>query len=166
MTNISKLALAPAAAAAALMFLAPAVSAGEKDSIVVSASAMDEFRADTTRALDRNLALAERHTGRNPQSGIVQIRFTLDERGKPTGLKAISNSGGHAALRNAKWAVARLSGLDAAPVRSASRATFQANIVFAENEEEKRSQLAALRSMTRTQLAQADSGAPLVMLGS
>ena len=164
MTNLFKLPLAAAALAVTLPLAAPA--AAGKDILVTSPTAMAQWQADVTRDLDHKLLLAERYTRGRPTSGIVQIRFTLDEDGKPTNLETVYDSAGTAARRSASWAVRRLRDLDQAPVMNASGVRFQANIIFAENREQKTVLAAQLDRMERVRLASAGSERAVVALGS
>lgn len=156
--------LAALAMAAALPLAAPA-SAGD-DILVTSTSAMQEWQQEVTRDLDQRLLLAEKFTSRRPQSGIVQIRFELDENGKPVNLDTVYNSSGVSGERTASWAVRRLSNLDEVPVANASGARFQANIIYAESPQQKAEYLAELRETRNTRFAASDGEAPVIQLGS
>ena len=94
----------------------------------------------------------------------MQIRFTLDEAGKPTNLQTLHHSGSRRAARVAKMAVRNLRGFDRAPVTGASDATYQANLVFARNPNEGETLKAELADLERARLA-AGGGSDVIMLG-
>lgn len=156
--------MAAFAMAAALPLAAPA-SAGD-DILVTSTSAMQEWQQEVTRDLDQRLLLAEKYTTGRANSGIVQIRFELDENGRPANLETVYNSSGVSGQRTANWAVRRLSDLDEAPVANVAGARFQANIIFADNQKQKAEYVAQLRESRSTRFAASDGEAPVIQLGS
>lgn len=167
MTTPRKVLLVPAAALALGFSFAIPASAGEQEDILVTSSAaMEEWTAGVTRDLDRKLLHAERFRERAVSSGIVQLRFTLDQDGSPTAVKTYYSSANTGAVRTAHSAVKRLRDLDQAPVANASGATFQANIIFADNEEEKARFAKKLEKMERTRLASAGQSTMVITLGS
>ena len=88
---------------------------------------MEVWSKTVTRNLDRRLARPEIGNA----SGIVQLRFTLDEKGHPENILLFRSSGNHRTDRAAMNAVRGLNRLNEAPVRNVYEQTFQANIVFA-----------------------------------
>ena len=125
---------APIALALTATAVAPAsANTAQADIIVSPSGAMQQWRADIGRDLGRNLMLAERWAKYNPDSGIVQVRFTLDADGRPSGMTTYRSSSSVATDRAARWAVRRLSSFDDAPVGFARGQVFQANIIFAES---------------------------------
>ncbi len=152
------------AAAASAAMLATPVTAGQDDGIVVtSPAAMTEWKADMNAQLDRQLIRSDGYRNQ-ALSAIVQIRFTLDEAGKPTNLQTLHHSGSRRAARVAKMAVRNLRGFDRAPVTGASDATYQANLVFARDPNEGTALKAELADLERARLA-AGNGADVIMLG-
>ena len=150
------------AAAASAAILAAPVTAGQDDGIVVtSPTAMTEWKTDMNAQLDRQLIRSDGYRNQALLSAIVQIRFTLDEAGKPTNLQTLHHSGSRRAARVAKMAVRNLRG---APVTGASDATYQANLVFARNPNEGETLKAELADLERARLAAGD-GADVIMLG-
>lgn len=166
MNALSKLVMVPAAAAVTFLLFAPAVSAGDKQEIVVSSADMDWFRDKASRNLGRQLDLVSRVSRENPSDGIVQIRFTLDQRGRPAGLDVVTNTANVAAKRVAMRAVGLMRGLDKAPVTDWKSAQFQANIAFAENPLEKEKLLEQLQGREARRLASASSESSVVAFGT
>ena len=153
-----------AAAASAAMLAAP-VTAGQDDGIVVtSPAAMTEWKAEMNAQLDRQLIRSDGYRNQALLSAIVQIRFTLDEAGKPTNLQTVHHTGSRRAVRVARMAVRNLRGFDRAPVTGASDATYQANLVFARDPNEGATLKAELDDIERARLA-AGHGANVIMLG-
>ena len=153
------------AAAASAAILAAPVTAGQDDGIVVtSPTAMTEWKTDMNAQLDRQLIRSDGYRNQALLSAIVQIRFTLDEAGKPTNLQTLHHSGSRRAARVAKMAVRNLRGFDRAPVTGASDATYQANLVFARNPNEGETLKAELADLERARLA-AGGGSDVIMLG-
>lgn len=165
MTTNSKHPLTAALALALALPLAAPASAGD-DILVTSTSAMQAWQKEVTRDLDQRLLIGEARTTGRAQSGIVQLRFALDANGRPANIETHFNSSGTTGERVAKWAVRRLSDLDEAPVRNAAGVRYQANIIFADSEEERVQFAGDLRDMERTRLAAADPGERLVSLGN
>ena len=165
MNTIANFVFAPVAVATSLALLAPAVSAADPEAIVVSPADMNMFRDRVTRSLDRSLENGERVYGKVPQSGIVQIRFQLDDSGKPAGLEMVGNTSGNTGAHVANWAVRRLRDLDQAPVANARSAVFQANIVFAHDSEEKARLSAQLHRADKARMALGGDNAQVVMIG-
>lgn len=156
--------LAFAAAASAAVLAVPA-SAGQDDGIVVtSPGAMAEWKADMNDQLDRRLIRSDGFRGQGPMTALVQIRFTLDEEGKPANLETIHHSGARRAAFASRLAVRNLRGFEEAPVSDAMGATYQANLIFARNEREKAKLQAELAGIERARLAAGD-GENVIMLG-
>ncbi|MDC0886459.1 TonB family protein [Altererythrobacter sp.] len=157
----------PIALALDAIALTPAGANSGQDDIVVSTSrAMQEWRADVSQSLGRNLLLAERWAKHNPDSGLVQIRFQLDEDGRPSKMETYRSSGSVSTDRAAAWAVRRLNNLDDGPVRIASGQTFQANIIFAESEAQKDRFEEKLAYIERRRLASNAAEKGVIALGS
>lgn len=162
MTKTFKLPLVFIALACTLPVAAPALA--QDDVLIVSQSAMQQWQQDRTKELDRLLQSDREPFGR-PLSGIVQISFTLDENGRPTGFETVHNSAGIAAQRTARWALSQLRDLDAVPVTSADGVRFQANIIFAANERDRAAFAAELATLEETRLADAQAGTTAVAIG-
>ncbi|WP_284124181.1 energy transducer TonB family protein [Parerythrobacter aestuarii] len=146
--------------------LTPAFANTAQEDIIVSPSrAMQAWRADVSRDLSRNLDLADRWGQYNSDSGIVQVRFTLDENGRPVDLETYRSSGSVSADRAAMWAVRRLSGLDEGPARIGKGTTFQANIIFAETRAEQEQLSEKLAWIERNRLALGSIERNVIALG-
>ena len=158
---------AAAAVALAATALTPAIAEDAQDEIIVSPSkALENWRSDVSRDLSRHLDLADRWGKFNPDAGIVQVRFTLDENGRPTAMETYRSSGSVSTDRAAMWAVARLNHLDDAPVRVTSGTTFQANIIFAESPAQHDELASKLAWIERKRLAANTAEADVIALGS
>ena len=122
------------AAALSIAAFSPAIASEQGTIVVESESAMLEWQQAVGRSLDRRLATATKQTRTDPVSGIVQLRFTLDASGKAGDIEVLNGSGDIRTDLVAKRAVSGLSQLAEAPVADASSQTFQANIIFADDE--------------------------------
>ncbi|MEP2236123.1 MAG: TonB family protein [Alteripontixanthobacter sp.] len=159
-----------AAASAVFALTAPSLTApafAQRPEITVSTTtAMEEWRGDVTRDLDRNLKFAEKARGYQPLDGIVQIRFHLDDSGRPADLQFYRSSGSRASDKAAHWAVRRLNNLDEVPTAIDRGTVFQANIIFARSAEEHTRLARKLEAYERTRLASASPGSKVIALGS
>ncbi|WP_196793197.1 energy transducer TonB family protein [Erythrobacter litoralis] len=163
---LAPIALAPLTLALGAAAVTPAIAGSAQEDIVVSPSgAMQEWRADVGRDLGRNLVLAERWAKHNPDSGIVQVRFTLDADGRPSDMTTYRSSGSVATDRAARWAVRRLSQFDEAPTQFAAGQVFQANIIFAENTAQHDKLEQKLAYLERTRLARGGGERGVIALG-
>lgn len=159
--------ITPIAAVLSAAALSPAIAESGQEDIVVSPSrAMEEWRGDVSRSLGRNLLLAERWAKHNPDSGLVQIRFQLDEDGRASNMQTYHSSGSVSTDRAAAWAVRRLNNLDEAPAGIAPGQTFQANIIFAESPSQKARYEEKLAYIERRRLASNASERGVIALGS
>ena len=152
------------AAALSIAAISPAL-ADEQQIVVQSTAAFEEWQADVTRSLDRRLANADRQTRTNPVSGIVQLRFTLDGYGVPHDFDVVTSSGDRSTDLVAKRAVRGLNQLSEAPVLDASGQTFQANIVFASNADEREMLTKKLAKMEQARLARSSSETSVISFG-
>lgn len=146
--------------------LTPAIAQSAQEDIVVSPNrAMEAWRDNVSRKLNRNLDLADSWGKDTSDSGIVQVRFTLDERGRPVDLETYRSSGSVSADRAAMWAVSRLTGLDGGPARIGKNATFQANIIFAQTHVERDMLAEKLAWIEKARLARGSSERDVIALG-
>ena len=153
------------AAALSVAAFSPAI-AGEQGTIVVeSESAMQEWQQDVGRSLDRRLVAVAKQTRIGTVSGIVQLRFTLDVSGKAQDIEVLNGSGDFRTDLVAKRAVRGLSQLAEAPVADASSQTFQANIIFADDEVTYSKLAKALAKSEKVRMAQADSERGVISFG-
>ncbi|WP_435416734.1 energy transducer TonB [Parerythrobacter aurantius] len=158
------LALVFSFAALAAASQTPALAESGQDEIVVSpARAMEDWRQSISRNLNRHLDNAVERLGSAPDSGIVQLRFKLDEAGRPVAMQTYRSSGSLAGDRAARWAVRRLDGLDRGPVARTPDTVFQANIIFAGSRAERLELADRLAWMERERLARGDTA--VVALG-
>ena len=154
------------AVALGAMAATPALANTAQQDIVVSPNrAMAEWRAEVSRDLSRNLDLAAEWNRYNPQTGIVQVRFSLDGNGKPVGLETYRSSGSVSTDRAAKWAVRRLHDLDRVPGGVRNGAMFQANIIFAQSRAQKDKLAGKLAWMEKKRLARNSGERNVIALG-
>lgn len=164
MNTLFKTTLASALTLGAITATTPAI-AGESDIIVQSQAAMEEWSQDATRSLNRGLIQSERFSSTRPQSGIVQVRFTVDADGKAENLSLYRSSGHSGTDKVATRAVRRIGNLADAPVRDASRQTYQANIIFASDVDEHAKLAKKLDKMEQARLARGNSEEEVVSFG-
>ncbi|MEE1876603.1 energy transducer TonB [Altererythrobacter litoralis] len=151
------------AAALSLAAISPALA--DEQIVVHSQAEMDQWQADVTRNLDRRLEAAQHDTNVTPKSGIVQLRFTLDENGRAENFQTLTSSGDRSTDMVATRAVRRLGNLDDAPVANAEGQTYQANIIFADNMREHDRLQAKLAKMESAHLARSESEGKVVSFG-
>ncbi|MDG5747828.1 hypothetical protein P8Q88_06515 [Qipengyuania sp. XHP0207] len=163
MKTLLTFALAATASAAALAV--PVSAGGEQDIVVRSPTqSLNEWKADMNAQLDRKLIRSDGFRNQGPMTAIVQIRFTLDEEGKPTNLQTLHHSGARRAAYASRFAVRSLRGFDEAPLPDARAAVYQANLIFARNDREKAELKAELDRVDQARIAA--NGAPdVIMLG-
>jgi len=167
MHYIVRTSLAAASAfALTVPFAASAKAPTGEDILVNSPKEMEGWRQTATRDLNRKLELADRFRKTARPQGIVQVRFALDQNGKPVKMWTHSNTAGRSAERAAKWALRRMRSLDDAPVSDAKGRTFQANIIFARSLRQKEQLAAKLDRMERSRLATRGGTDAVVILGS
>ena len=152
------------AAALSIAAISPAI-AGEKQIVVESQAAMQQWQKDVGQSLDRRLETAERQLRARPVDAIVQVRFTLDASGKPDDITVFSSSGDSTTDTVAKRAVRGLTQIADAPVSDASARTFQANIIFANDARSYRKLAKALNASEKVRMARADSEGGVISFG-
>ena len=162
MNTLNKLLFAPAIAMAALAI--PASAGDDPDIVVTSPDKMGEWKAAMNAKLDRHLIRADGVRGERPMTAIVQVRFSLDEDGKPTDVTTLHHSGARRAERAATIAVSNLRGFEDAPLTNVGDATFQANIVFAPNIAERDRLRAEMARLDRARFA-ASGARNVIVLG-
>lgn len=163
-----RLALAPALALVAMLPIASAAQAGDaaEDIVVTSPEKMAAWKAQTNDALNRALESEPWRSNLRPAAGIVQLTFELDEAGKPDNIKLYSSTGSWSSIRTARKAVRRLGDLSDVPVTNARDATFIANIIFADSQEQYYEFASTLEQSERARLASApEQGEPIVLGG-
>ncbi|NNC58896.1 MAG: hypothetical protein HKO05_02755 [Erythrobacter sp.] len=165
-TLVSKALVATAAVALSVTALSPAIAQSADEILVTPSGAMQNWRADVSRDLSRQLDQAESFAKYNPQPGIVQVRFTLDDNGRPVGMGTYRTSGSISSDRAARWAVRRLTNLDDVPVRVKPGTTFQANVIFAETPAQRDQLAKKLAWIESKRLANASAEAGVIALGS
>lgn len=121
--------------AAALVSLpVPSHAQDVQDTIEVRASSpMQQWQARTTDALNRNLSRAPALQRGFANEAIVQVAFTVDEKGRASDLRVLPGDGNFTARRAASFAVRRLQTLASMPAQSEGRNVL-ANIIFYDNE--------------------------------
>jgi hypothetical protein len=159
-----RLTLTPALALAAMLPLASAAQAGERDApiVVTSPEKMKAWQADTTRTLNRAIDCAVRRDASRPAAGIVQLTFDMGADGKPENVKLLSHSSNWTGVNSAKAAVRRLD-VSEVPVTNAGSARFLANIIFASDAAQHRELAQELARAERARMAA--GGEDLILLG-
>lgn len=152
------------AAALGLMAIAPA-QADDQTILVESQEAMAEWQSDVTRSLNNHLFAATSSQRRQPQSGIVQLRFTVDANGDAENVEMISGTGDRSTDRVAKRAVSKVAYLDEAPISDVQSRTFQANIIFAKDLDEHEALKEKLAERERVRLARAKEEHEVILFG-
>ena len=154
------------AAAASTAVLSVPLSAGAEQDIVVRSptQSMAEWKSDMNAQLGRKLGRSDGFRNQGPMTAVVQIRFTLDEEGKPTNLQTLHHEGARRAAYASRYAVRSLRGFDDAPLPDARAAVYQANLIFARNDREKAELKAKLDRVDRARIA-ANGAEDVVMLG-
>lgn len=152
------------AAALSIAAISPAM-AGDEPIVVHSEAAMKQWQADVTRSFDRRLANAERQMLIRPANGIVQLRFTLDADGKPEDIETITSSGHRGTDAIARRAVQGLDQLDEAPVTNVADQVFIANVIFAQDSDQKTRLAAKLAKMEGARLAMSTDGTSAISFG-
>lgn len=167
MKTLTKFATLPVAAfALALPFAAPALAGEKSDGIVVTSQAkMDEWKAETTKDINRSLVNAPIPNNSRPNTAVVQIAFTLGDDGKPNNIEVLDGRGNWAARKAATYAVRRLDDLDQVPVTNAQNARFLANIFFAGTPEDYKALKTQLKKSEAQRLAAADGEDEYILLG-
>lgn len=164
MNTFIKTALVPALALGMMAGATPAI-ADSADIVVQSPAAMEQWSNDMTRTLNRRLIAAERITRTVPSSGIVQVRFTLDERGRPHDMELYNSSGHVATDRVAMKALRGIQGFDEAPVIDARNQLFQANVIYARDAFEYQDLAAELKAREHIRLAKSASERTVLAFG-
>lgn len=123
---------------------------------------MGVWSKTVTRNLDRRLV----RSGIGYASGIVQLRFTLDEEGHPENILLYRSSGNRHTDRVAINAVRGLNRLNESPVPNVYEQTFQANIVFAMEQHEYEQFTEELRLSEIERLAHATTETDIISFGA
>lgn len=167
MNTFTKLACSSAAALTlAFSAVTPAMAGETSDDIVVkSKAAMKQWQAETTKDLNRALARAPAARKVRPNEAIVQVTFTLGADGKAHDVTLLDGNGNWAARKAALYAVRRLDGLDAVPVKNPEGAQFLASIVFANSYEMHDELTAKLWKSERARIAAAGGTDTTILLG-
>lgn len=167
MKTLTKFAALPAAAfALALPVATPAIAGEKSESIVVTSKAkMAEWKAETTKDINRSLRSAPIPDSSRPNTAVVQIAFTLGEDGKADNIEVLEGRGNWAARRTAAYAVRRLNDLDQVPVTNAENAQFLANIFFASTPEDYKELKAQLKKSEAKRMAAAEGDNEYILLG-
>ena len=154
------------AAGLAVTATTPVIAAEDQDIIVSSRTALQQWVAKTNHRRDRQLEVVTRLRRLGAPRGIVQIRFDQGENGRPANVEIYRSSGVPSIDRTAAWAVRRMSHLDEVPVAGAAKARFQANIIFANDPEEKAEYFAQLMQSERVRLASSAAERAVISLGT
>lgn len=156
------------ASAAALLAFSPSAVAGAQDRelIVTSPAAVDAWRQEVNRDLDRALLDVSAARQKRPNNAIVEVEFRIDENGDPTRLRVLPGDGSYSARRAAMQAVRRLERLDEAPVPDIHARRFIARIVFYDRPEVRERLVSELEGASTRRLAGGDpSDAPILLGG-
>lgn len=165
MTHFSKIAAIPLiAAAASLPFAAPAIAGDEDKAIIVTK--MTDWKERANNKLNRALTRNPINRVGTPAEGIVQLGFRLDEKGRATDFKVLTNTANRPAVETAEYAVRRMGDLSDVPVANAQKALFRADIVFADDLATRNKLLAELNQKRRTQVASNAGGPVYIAFGN
>lgn len=164
MHTLIKTTLAAASALAAASLTVPA-TAGDEPILVQPTAAMEDWTETTERALDKRLIDAVWLSRINPTSGIVQLRFSLNDDGRANDIEVYRSSGQRRTDRVAMRAVRSLANLDEVPVDNPRAQTFQANIIFANTLQEHQALTEELAKVEAKRLARGESERSVVSLG-
>lgn len=147
--------LATAALGVGVLLAAPGLAAapeGDAPIFVRTGSAFAKWQDRVTAELDS--ALRDRAPVRDTdEDAIVQIAFTLDEKGKPTNLQFYNDEGDRTTRNNAMSAVRSLDSLAEVPVPNRDNVSFLANIIFSTDARQHKKLTARLEQMENTRLA-------------
>ena len=125
---------------ASVAFLAaPAISqTNTADQMVITAPSRPtvvQWTQKIERQLDRHLAYPRTFRALDALEGTVAVRFSCGADGKPASIVLFQGSGDRLIDRAAMRAIAHIETLHPMPARLARDSTFQANIIFAADEE-------------------------------
>ncbi|MXO86640.1 TonB family protein [Altererythrobacter aurantiacus] len=152
MKNVLTAATISAIALIATPLAAQNVQVGEP--IVVSSNmTLDQWAEIVSQDLAEQLDRMSTLPLRDQPNGVVQVRFTCDEDGKPANIAVYRSSGEHGIERLGKRAVKRLKALHPMPEVAKNGQPFLANIVFADSYEQERELFAKLADMETERLA-------------
>lgn len=98
-------------------------------------------------------------------SGIVRIRFTCSEEGKPDNISFYSSSGDSRLDRRAWRAVSRIKSLHPMPSGVSDKSIFQANIILAKNQREFYRLYSELEKMENQRIASSPREKDVLALG-
>lgn len=156
------------AIATAVTLFAPAYAAQQqtKSPLVVTATALtvDQWSANTTKSLERQLRRAVHSNSPQTNEGVVRVNFRCSEDGTPSEV-ALANSSGHGDLdRAALRAVRGISTLHPLPQGIPHDQRFAALILFANDQLSYNRQMAVLRENAARENASLAAGrTPLAM---
>ncbi|KWV91612.1 hypothetical protein [Erythrobacter sp. YT30] len=166
MTNFSKIAAIPLLAAAATFSLAVPATAGGDDNKTIIVTKMSEWKEQANKKLNRALTRNPTNRVGVPAEGIVQLGFRLDEKGRATDFKVLTNTANRPAVETAEYALKRMGDMRDAPVADAQKALFRADIVFADDLATRNKLLAELNQKRSTQVASNAGGPVYIAFGS
>ncbi len=166
MTNFPKIAAIPLLAAAASVSLAAPATAGGDDNRAIIVTKMTDWKEQANKKLNRALTRNPINRVGTPAEGIVQLGFRLDDKGRPTDFKVLTNTSNRSAVETAEYAVRRMGDLRDAPVANTQNVLFRADIVFADDLAKRNELLVELDSKPRAQLAANASGNVYIAFGS
>jgi TonB family protein len=134
----------------------------KKQTIVVTGTpiTLDRWVKRTSGQLEQNLHYPAYLMGREPNQGIVRVRFLCSEDGRPSGVAVAQSSGFHELDDAAMRAVRGIRSLHPLPEGLTHDQRYQAVVLFATNQASYDRQVAALRNEARRQLVSTGSASP------
>lgn len=157
-----------AIAGAALAFStnASAQNAKNKGLVVEGSPEVRVWSDDVTDKLDRRLDAARPIRALDPATGIVQVRFSRDDNGRPRDVRVYRSAAPHSAKAMAMRAVRNLRDLPPLPSTYAQSNDILANLVFANSEEHLEDLSRKLRAWETERLARSPSNVRVLALNT
>ena len=141
------------AASLACLAAAPGPSQQTAPPVIVTATPLTVHGWSSTVAqkLDRNLEYPAPLFRQLYAQGLVTVRFSCDERGRPANLAIASSSGSRALDRAALRAVARIDTLHPLPSGANGGERFAARVLFADSQESSDRMMRKINAEARSQ---------------
>lgn len=157
---------AVAGAALALSTNASAQNAKNKGLVVEGIPEVRIWSTDVSKKLERKLEAAAPLRALDPTSGIVQVRFSRDDNGRPRDVRVFRSAGSRSAKAMAMRAVRNLRDLPPLPGTYAQSNDILANLVFANSEDHLADLSRKLRVWETERLARSPTSARVLALNT
>lgn len=128
---------APLALALVITGMAAQAQSPNETIVVTSARTLNQMVEAVSDDLDRSLELQSRGRISGDRRGVVSVRFTAGPDGKAQNIETYRRDSSRWVHSAAHRAVRSLDGLQPLPANVSPDAVFQANIIFANDEEDK-----------------------------